>query len=114
MSFETMWFDPLNHPPHHLSRWSISALQALAQQAGLSVTIDHDPAPSLLSRSLRALALADRGLAPASKAAKLGIALRRPFTSLAELQRQSRRARIDGRTAGDIFLASFAPQAAPD
>ena len=31
MSFEQDWFDVLNHPPHHMARWNLSAYRKLAE-----------------------------------------------------------------------------------
>ena len=30
MSFESDWFDVLNHPPHHMARWNLAAYKKLA------------------------------------------------------------------------------------
>ena len=35
MSFEGAWFDPLNHPPHHMTRWNRRAYEHLAARLGL-------------------------------------------------------------------------------
>jgi len=37
MFFEAVWHDPLNHPPHHITRWRLSSYRALAGSHGLSV-----------------------------------------------------------------------------
>jgi SAM-dependent methyltransferase len=37
MFFEAVWFDALNHPPHHLSRWTIAAYSDLARKLGVSI-----------------------------------------------------------------------------
>jgi SAM-dependent methyltransferase len=34
MSFESEWFDILNHPPHHMTRWNLAAYQRLAEMVG--------------------------------------------------------------------------------
>lgn len=57
MSFETDWRDPLNRPPHHLSRWNERSLKALATAAGMSAEILVQPARSTLSRVLSTLQL---------------------------------------------------------
>jgi len=43
MSFEEAWFDPLNHPPHHLGRWNVKAYRALAQAVGMEVSFHMAP-----------------------------------------------------------------------
>lgn len=30
MSFETAWFDIMNHPPHHMTRWNLASYQKMA------------------------------------------------------------------------------------
>jgi SAM-dependent methyltransferase len=30
MSFESAWFDVMNHPPHHMTRWTLPAYQKIA------------------------------------------------------------------------------------
>jgi SAM-dependent methyltransferase len=55
MSFEGDWFDVMNHPPHHMTRWNLSAYRHLAKALGLSLEF-HAPAVS----SLRQARLAER------------------------------------------------------
>ena len=35
MSFEDGWFDVLNHPPHHMTRWNLRSYQKLAEILGV-------------------------------------------------------------------------------
>ena len=37
MSFERDWFDVLNHPPHHLTRWNLAAYRKLAEILGVKM-----------------------------------------------------------------------------
>jgi 2-polyprenyl-3-methyl-5-hydroxy-6-metoxy-1,4-benzoquinol methylase len=37
MSFEAYWFDIMNHPPHHLTRWNLAAYRRLAATLGFSM-----------------------------------------------------------------------------
>jgi SAM-dependent methyltransferase len=37
MSFERDWFDVLNHPPHHLTRWNLAAYCRLAEILGVKM-----------------------------------------------------------------------------
>ena len=37
MSFESDWFDILNHPPHHMTRWNLAAYQRLAAMLNLKM-----------------------------------------------------------------------------
>ncbi len=63
MTFESDWWDPLNRPPHHLTRWNESALKGLANSVGMSAEIMVQPASSLISRTLSTLQI-KYGLAP--------------------------------------------------
>jgi SAM-dependent methyltransferase len=44
MSFETEWFDIMNHPPHHMGRWNLAAYRRLADI--LEVKLRHFSPPS--------------------------------------------------------------------
>ncbi len=37
MSFESHWFDIMNYPPHHLTRWNMAAYRRLAATLGFSM-----------------------------------------------------------------------------
>jgi SAM-dependent methyltransferase len=108
MSIEYGWFDPLNHPPHHLSRWSRPALEKLAEITGFQISITTSPAGSSISRALRALALAKRGvLHSGGRVQKIILAVRNLPEFYEACKMQRRREKIDGKTAGDTFLAAF-------
>lgn len=53
MSLEGDWFDVMNHPPHHMTRWSLSAYRHLAKALGLNLEF-HAPAVSSLRQALLA------------------------------------------------------------
>ena len=108
MSHEHSWFDPLNHPPHHMSRWSMTALNKLAEVTGLNVSLTSSPARSNIRRAARALMLAKTGrLDHKDPIHALIFSLRHFPDFLREWSVQSRRPRIDGRREGDTFLAAF-------
>jgi hypothetical protein len=44
MSFERDWFDVLNHPPHHMTRWNLRAYQKLAEILGVQIRHYAPPA----------------------------------------------------------------------
>ncbi len=48
MFFEIVWFDVLNHPPHHLTRWTLAAYRALARELNLEAEFRFPPPVSLL------------------------------------------------------------------
>ena len=37
MSVEIDWYDPFNHPPHHITRWNRRSLETLADVVGANV-----------------------------------------------------------------------------
>jgi SAM-dependent methyltransferase len=60
MSFEADWFDVLNHPPHHMTRWNLRSYQRLAEM--LSVKMRYFVPPSAaLRRALNAFCLLHYG-----------------------------------------------------
>jgi 2-polyprenyl-3-methyl-5-hydroxy-6-metoxy-1,4-benzoquinol methylase len=75
MSFETDFIDPLNRPPHHLTRWNERSLVALAKAAGLDHRIVIQPSRGLLSRTLTTLQV-KRGLEPITAGTRLQRAAR--------------------------------------
>ena len=108
MSFETKWFDPLNHPPHHLTRWSLRALQELSKAIGLELSIETSPARLSVFRALEAFELEKKGaLKSGRRLRQVWVALRGLPEFIQEWAAQSRRPMIDGRVIGNIFLAAF-------
>jgi SAM-dependent methyltransferase len=47
MSFESVWFDVMNHPPHHLTRWNLKAYRRLADILGVKMRHYVPPCPPL-------------------------------------------------------------------
>lgn len=37
MSFESEWFDIMNHPPHHMGRWNLKSYKKLAEVLGMKM-----------------------------------------------------------------------------
>jgi hypothetical protein len=68
MSFEADWFDVLNHPPHHLTRWNVEAYRRLADLLGLRVRFFFPPS-SIARRALNVFQLLKYG--PHHRIAKL-------------------------------------------
>lgn len=106
MSFEELWFDPLNHPPHHLTRWNEKSYRHLARMLGLTVKFFMPRPSSSLSRALRALMLSAKG-PHASVGDGAFIVGRRPHLAIREWYRQSRREKVAGRTAADVVLVEM-------
>jgi SAM-dependent methyltransferase len=108
MSFETRWFDPLNHPPHHLTRWSVRSYQEIAQRLGLGVEITLPRASGVLQRTLYSIHLARRGrFAAFSRRMTLLQMAAHPLESVRELATQLTRKRYRGRVVADSVFVRF-------
>lgn len=112
MSYEHSWPDPFNEPPHHLTRWNLAALDALASRLGMRMELDLPEAASLPRRVLKALAL--QAMPPfgikgrAAKAVRLfGFLLRHPLALPREIARQRRHPRHAGRVLPDVVLVTL-------
>lgn len=110
MSYEEAWPDPFNLPPHHLTRWNLSSLEALGRRLGMTAGFLLPAPDPRWRRTLRALVLAAANHASGPAALAKGIRLlayliRRPTALPAEWQRQGRRERDrDGRALPDVVL----------
>lgn len=49
MPFEHAWYDPLNHPPHHLSQWNVAAYRSAAAQMDMNLQLVTPRNGSLLA-----------------------------------------------------------------
>jgi 2-polyprenyl-3-methyl-5-hydroxy-6-metoxy-1,4-benzoquinol methylase len=59
MFFELGWFDVLNYPPHHLSRFSLTSIDALALNSDLNVNVVVSPSHSLLRAAVISLIVSE-------------------------------------------------------
>lgn len=104
MYFEGLWFDPLNHPPHHLSRWNQRSLSKLAECVGGRA---HFMMPKAYSVFLRArYALAIHYLGPhwyGRRLAKI-LPLLHPIRFGLEVLHQQKRDLVNGQPAADVVL----------
>lgn len=112
MSYEHSWPDPFNEPPHHLTRWNLRSLEALAARLGMRMELDLPDAAPLPSRVLKALVL--QAMPPfgvPGKAAKalrlLRFLLRHPLALPREVARQWRHPRHAGRVLPDVVLVTL-------
>lgn len=106
MSFETNWHDPLNHPPHHMTRWNARAYRELASQTGLSVDLIMPPAGNIFRRAFETIRLRIHGPHGGGKALATSV-LAGPYAVVREIARQTARERVGGRVASDVVLARF-------
>lgn len=109
MSYEAAWPDPFNEPPHHLTRWNASSLQALASRLGLKLELILPKAESVFSRTAKSLLLqAAPPFRQASRPVKLallsGWVVRHPWMAVVELWGQVRRTRLRGNAMPDVAL----------
>jgi SAM-dependent methyltransferase len=109
LSYEHAWFDPFNAPPHHLTRWNLPSLQALATRLGMSIELELPTAAPLAQRVLRSLVLQAMPMGitggPWVKALRLcWFLLRHPCRLLAEIRMQGRRPQHEGRVLPDLAM----------
>jgi SAM-dependent methyltransferase len=60
MSFEADWFDVMNHPPHHMTRWNLAAYRRLAEILDVKMRW-FVPQSSALRRTLNVFRLVQYG-----------------------------------------------------
>jgi SAM-dependent methyltransferase len=107
MSFEADWFDILNHPPHHLTRWNLRSYQQLADILGLTMRCFFPPSATI-RQALMTFRLVQYG--PYRRVGKIRFYgdLLRCFPVLARLyQVQKKRARENGGISADVILVEL-------
>jgi SAM-dependent methyltransferase len=103
MSFESEWFDILNHPPHHMTRWNLAAYQRLAEMVGAKMRFFVPPS-SALKRTLNVFRLRHYGPNhPVAKGRLLADLLRHFPEFLRDLRKQQSRRPI----AADVILVEL-------
>jgi 2-polyprenyl-3-methyl-5-hydroxy-6-metoxy-1,4-benzoquinol methylase len=107
MSFEGQWFDPLNHPPHHLTRWNSRSYRELANRCGLRYRLHMPTAAGRLGRTLVSMILSGARPRSTSRLRGLREAFSRPTEFAREYSRQRVREQVDGRTAADVVLVEL-------
>jgi 2-polyprenyl-3-methyl-5-hydroxy-6-metoxy-1,4-benzoquinol methylase len=108
MSFETNWYDPLNHPPHHLTRWNKRSYEELAAQAQLHITFHSPGASSAWSRTATAFNIGRSGKFGAVSKKRMALNLLRHTAGVwKEYKIQQSRERIAGQYAPDMILVEF-------
>jgi 2-polyprenyl-3-methyl-5-hydroxy-6-metoxy-1,4-benzoquinol methylase len=111
MSFENLWFDPLNHPPHHLTRWNSSSHEELARRLGVGIKFYMPPSKKAWHRTTQALELKWRGPHKLTQRRKFyALALCHPLMTSNDWLHQLRRERFNGRTAADVVLVELSPR----
>jgi SAM-dependent methyltransferase len=107
MSFETEWFDVLNHPPHHLTRWNIKAYQQLAGILGLKMRYFFPPS-SAIRQALMTFRLAQYGpYRQVGSVRVCGDMLRHLPQAWRAYRSQRQRARGNGGVMADVILVEL-------
>lgn len=106
MSFEALWFDVLNHPPHHLTRWTLPAYQFLAKKLNCSLRFFYPPA-SLARDVLRQFKLIRHGAASVSRMRAVKEGLFHPFQVLRCFTDQLRHRQLYGKPYTDVILVEL-------
>jgi hypothetical protein len=107
MSFESDWFDILNHPPHHMTRWNLAAYRKLAELLNLNARF-FSPPSSAAKRALNVFRLTQYG--PNRRIGKVALLrdlLRRLPTLARQYRRQRQRGCADGGIAADVILVEL-------
>jgi len=101
-------WDPLNHPPHHLTRWNTKSLAMLADAVGASVQF-HMPRPvRAIWRVLFALRAMRSGKPAGPDPHPIGTLLRNPWRTLTWWREQRAREHVQGYgVAPSDILAEF-------
>jgi SAM-dependent methyltransferase len=108
MSFESDWFDILNHPPHHLLRWNKRSYQELAYQLGCEIKFYMPPASSVLARTTNTFRLSKFGKNQVvSKFEFLQEILKKPILFFRIFFHQLMRYRINRSIAADVVLVEL-------
>ena len=115
MSHEATFPDPLNLPPHHLTRWTLPALRAFAARVGMDVELVVPLPDPLLARVVRPVIW--RAISPFEgvRGARRWLRLAHwlvlhPWALAASLRDQLARPRVDGRVQPDVVLAILSPR----
>lgn len=107
MYFESLWFDPLNHPPHHMSRWNKRSLSKLAECVGGRVHLRMPKAYSVIARTRYSLAIHYLGAHWHGHRLAKFIPLLHPIHFLTELFHQLRREQVNAQAAADVVLVEI-------
>lgn len=108
MCFEGSWFDPLNHPPHHLTRWNYRAYKELASQLDLQIDYFMPEAANIADRTIYSMNLRLYGPSkPASRKHMYLYAMTHPLVTLREYTHQTRRERLGSMVAADGILVEL-------
>ena len=108
MSFEQGWFDIMNHPPHHITRWNKKAYDELACQLNCDVKYFMPTARWALPRAINTFKFSSFGRKNSpNKQQLLTRILRNPLLFIQILLNQFLRPKIDRRVTPDVVLVEL-------
>lgn len=109
MTVEASWFDILNHPPHHLTRWNTKAYSVLAQRLNLKCIFHAPRASSFLSLCARSTLLHVGGIESLDfdKITKLRIIVKNLPAFFKNCLAIFNREKLNDRRAADIILVEW-------
>lgn len=118
-SYESSWSDPLNAPPHHLTRWTITAIEALARKLQMRLSLILPDTEIWMKRVFKALLL--QSLSPFSGASRgkrlirlMAYVFGHPWMPFIETYRQLTRLRYKQQVLPDIVLVKLSMAASQD
>lgn len=106
MSFEAGWFDVLNHPPHHLTRWTLPAYRHLAEKLNCSIRFFY-PHASLMRDVLWQFRLIRHGRSSVGRMQMVLEILLHPFQVSRCIADQIRHRHLHGKPYADVILVEF-------
>jgi len=106
MSFEARWFDVLNHPPHHLTRWTLSAYRRLAEEMKCTLKFFY-PQASLVRDTLRQFKLIRHGTATVNRMTPVKESILHPFQAIRCIVDQIRHRHLHGKPYTDVILVEL-------
>ncbi|WP_181256620.1 class I SAM-dependent methyltransferase [Merismopedia glauca] len=108
MSFEQGWFDIMNHPPHHMTRWNQKAYNELAWQLKCKIEYFMPSTRSTLQRTTNTFRLINFGRNKSVIKSRLIPVLMAKFPLfIILLARQLFRPKLNGITSADTVLVKL-------
>jgi SAM-dependent methyltransferase len=107
ISSELNWFNPMNHPPHHLTKWNLKAYQHLANMLGLQLSFYY-PKANPLRQALTAVRVEEPGPKYAPTRLQSYISpLQRPMKLVKRWQQIQQRAKSHPLNGADVILVEL-------
>ena len=111
MNFELNWFDILNHPPHHMGRWSLSSYQKVSEVLDLDMEVFMPQSQSFIVSAFNSFIFSiygnSRGI---GKINVIKNALIHPIMFFEHLLRQYKRERVNNKRAANVILVKLSPR----